>query len=82
MMSKKATVCIQDKTGKHYNTICGADYTAPEIRNMQRHLEYARKKPNAYHFLDLDSCVILVNDVPYKPELTTEDYELLEQLGE
>ncbi len=76
-----ASVCIQDKNGKHWNTLCSVDYTAPEIRNMQRHLQQAAKYPNQYHFLDLATAVILVNDNPYAPVFTSEDDELLKQLG-
>lgn len=60
-----SSVYIQDKNGKHYKTLCGADYTAPEIRNMQRHLEAANKNPTLYHFLDLPTCVIMVDNKPY-----------------
>ncbi len=79
-MSNSATVCIQDKNGKHYNTLCSADYTAPEIRNMQRHLQMAAKHPAQYGFLDLASAVILVDGKPYDA-FTSEDDELLKQLG-
>jgi len=75
-----ATVCIQDKNGKHYNTLCGADYTAPEIRNMQRHLDSAHKNPKAYHFLDLTTAIIMVDGVA--PGLSEEDDALLASLGE
>ena len=80
-MTNSATVCIQDKNGKHWNTLCSADYTAPEIRNMQRHLQQAAKHPAQYQFLDLASAVILVDGEPYAPVFTSEDDELLKQLG-
>jgi len=76
-----ATVCIEDKNGKHYNTLCSPDYTAPEIRNMQRHLELAAKNPKAFHFLDLPTARILVNGEPL-PQLTNADLDLLDQLLE
>ena len=46
--ANSATVCIQDKNGKHYNTLCSADYTVPEIRNMLRHLAQAELYPARY----------------------------------
>ena len=79
MLSNTSTVCIQDKNGKHYNTLCSADYTAPEIRNMQRHLEAARKHPEAYSFLDLKTAVIMVDGEAYG-QLSADDEELLKQL--
>jgi hypothetical protein len=73
-----STVCIQDKNGKHWNTLCSSSFTAPEVRNIQRHLEAARKSPITYHFLDLPTAVIMVDGKPYV-EMT--DDELLTELG-
>ncbi len=77
--SNCASVCIQDKNKRYYNTICGADYVAPEVRNMKRHLERAKSVPKIYNFLDLETAQILVNDEPLL-KLSEEDDLLFQQL--
>jgi hypothetical protein len=83
-MGKTATVYITDKSNrKMFNTLCSADYVYPEIRNMERHLKSARNNPKAYHFLDLETAKIMVNDVEHSesPKITLSDEEILEVLG-
>lgn len=65
-MKKTSSICIQDKNGKYFKTLCGAGYEAPEIRNMQRHLINAKANPHAFKFLDLSTAVIMVDDQPLK----------------
>ena len=80
-MVKTSTVCIIDKNGKKmFNTLCGADYAAPEIRNMKRHLDLAAKYPAQYHFIDLDTAIILVDGFPYLDTFTDADNDLLTEL--
>ncbi len=70
---KTSTVCITDKTGKKFwNTLCSSDFTAPEVRNMQRHIVAALQNPEQYKFLDLPSAIILVDGEEYV-EMTDEN---------
>ena len=67
------------------DTVAASDvgHADPEIHNMQRHLEQAKKHPKAFAFLDLATAVILVNGKPYSPNVDAEDMsdeELLKQL--
>lgn len=78
---KTSTVCIEDKNGKYWNTLCSSDFIAPEIRNMQRHLDLAKLNPDKFKFLDLDTAKILVDGVPYA-RLSVEDDKLLTELLE
>lgn len=78
-------VWITDKSGKRYwNTHCSVGHADPEIRNMQKRLEQAKKHPQAFAFLDLETAVIMLNGEPHSPNVDTEDMsddELLAQLG-
>ena len=83
-MSDWNTVCIQDKNGRYWNTTASPYATQSEINNMQKRLEQAKKHPNAFAFLDLQTAVIMVNGEPYQPNTATEemgDEELLKALG-
>ena len=77
------TLYITDKTGrKMWNTIASPLSTASEIRNLKRHIEFARKNPKAYSFLDVDTAVIVVNGEIYKESVIEDmDAELLKLLG-
>jgi hypothetical protein len=79
------TVYIIDKKGiPYWKTHCSVGHADPEIRNMQRRLEWAAKNPKAFAFLDLQTAVIMVNGEPYQPNTATEemgDEELLKALG-
>lgn len=77
MLQPTSTVCIHDKNGKHFNTLCGQGYEHAEIQNMQRHLARAKANPSHYAFLDLATSVILVNGEPY---VDISDDELLKEL--
>lgn len=77
MNNKHSKVCIKDKNGNHFNTLCSPDYTAPEIRNMRRHLDMAAKHPDLYKFLDLLTAKIVVDGEDY---LDISDEQLLAEL--
>lgn len=76
-------ICITDKTGqKHFNCDASPMSTMSEIHNLKRHLEQAKKNPDAYWFIDVDTAVILLDGVPYTQ--TTGDMDadaLLKELG-
>lgn len=75
-----AHVCIADKNGVHFNTICSPDYSNSEVRNMKGHLNAASKNPKAYHFIDLNTATIIVDGMPYGEGDMCDD-ELLMALG-
>lgn len=76
------TLYITDKNGtKMWNTIASPLSTASEIKNLKRHIEFARKNPKTYSFLDVDTAVIMVNGEIYKESVIEDiDVELLKLL--
>ena len=45
---------ITDKTGmRFFRTTCATEYKDSERRNLERHLNNAKKQPEAYKFLDI-----------------------------
>lgn len=74
-------LCITDKTGQqHFKCAASPMSTMSEIRNLKRHLEQAKKNPESYWFIDVDSAVILLDGVVYcQPTLqdVLDDDELL-----
>lgn len=51
---------ITDKNvGKLFRTTCSTAYKASEIRNLQHHLDNAKKYPKSYTFLDLPTAHIV-----------------------
>lgn len=74
-------VYITDKTGeKRFNTIASPSSTMSEIRNLQSHLREAKKRPQMYKFLDIESAMIMIDGEQYKESLTTDDFDLLGEL--
>lgn len=76
-------ICITDKTGQQwYKTTASPMATLSEIRNMKIHLQFAVEFPEYYHFLDIDSAVILLDGVPYTQTTGNVDADaLLKELG-
>lgn len=59
-MSVATNLYITDKSGKFFwNTIASKEFHAPEIRNLERHLAAAKRCPQAYQFLDVDTAHIV-----------------------
>lgn len=74
-------VYITDKTGKRFfNTNCSVEYKQPEIRNLQRHLDQAKKYPQHYHFLDIPTARI-VDESAGDIDFNMPDEQLLKELG-
>lgn len=82
-MSNWHNIHITDKTGKeHFKTLASPMSTMSEIRNLQRHLEQAKKYPKAYTFLDVATAVIMLDGLPYGvPVSGIDDDALLKELG-
>lgn len=60
MKDKTTTLWITDKKGgKLFRTTCGTPYKDSERRNLQHHLDNAKKYPKAYTFLDLETAHIV-----------------------
>lgn len=71
---------ITDKSGgKHFKTLASPMGTTSEIKNLKRHIEQAKKYPEHYGFMDIDSAVLIENGSPHV-EMTIED--ILRELGE
>lgn len=74
---------ITDKTGQaFFKTTASPMSTVSELRNLKRHLEQAKSNPKAYTFLDVDSAVIMLDDVPYKEPVAPSEQELDELFAE
>lgn len=56
-----AIVYLTDKSGKKmFTDICGASFIDSAKRGIQKHLDNAKKNPDLYSFIDLDTCEIKV----------------------
>lgn len=63
-MSQSTSLYISDNSGRQmFRTICSTEFKAPEIRNLERHLDMAKRYPHQYKFLDIDSARIYEDGV-------------------
>lgn len=71
---------ITDKNGgKHFRVTASPSSTMSEIRNLKRHIQQAKKRPDLYSFMDADTSVIMLNGQP-EEKLSQSDEDLLTQL--
>lgn len=82
-MNEWHTLYITDKTGKKFfNTTASPMSTMSEIRNLKRHIEQAKARPNLYaNLFDVATAVIMLDDVPYSEPEDMSDDDLLKELG-
>lgn len=61
---------ITDATGQQFFRCTASPMsTMSEIRNLKRHIEQAKARPNLYaNLFELDSAVIMLDDVPYSEQ--------------
>lgn len=75
---------ITDKTGQEFfKTDASPMSTMSEIRNLKRHIENAKRNPQAYKFLDVATAVVMMDGMPYSEEPSA-DFDadaLLAELG-
>jgi hypothetical protein len=76
-------LCITDKTGvQHFKCTASPMSTMSEIRNLQRHLDAAKRHPKAYAMLDVASAVLLLDGLRYGEPVSELDIDaLLSELG-
>lgn len=81
-MNNWYTLYITDKTGKKCFVSTNSPMsTMPEIRNLKRHIAQAKSHPHAYvNVFDVNSAVIMLDDVPYTESELDAD-ALLKELG-
>ena len=77
MLQGTTELWITDKTGKEsFKTLCSTEYHTSELRNLQQHVDYAKKRPELYNFLDVNSMEIVVRHADEQKS----DEELLAEL--
>ena len=60
------TLYITDATGqKFFRCTASPMSTMSEIKNLKRHIEQAKAKPDMYKMLDVATMVLMLDDVPY-----------------
>ncbi len=85
-MNEWHNIHITDKTGKvMFNTVASPMSTMSEIKNMKQKLAQAKALPAQYHFLDIDSAVIMLDGSVYSEQesiLSDDDIDsMLAELG-
>jgi len=66
-MSDWHELCITDSTGQQFFRCTASPMaTYSEIKNLKRHIEQAKKRPDLYkNLFEIDSAVILLDGTPY-----------------
>lgn len=80
------TLYITDSTGQQFFRCTASSMsTMSEIKNLKRHIEQAKARPSLYaNLFDIDSAVIMLDDVPYSEpkELDADTLDaMLKELG-
>lgn len=64
-MSVATNLYITDKSGKvFWHTVASKEFEAPEIRNLENHINAAKANPKHYGFLDIDTARIIQDGEP------------------
>ncbi len=59
-------LCITDKSEQEYFKCTASPMsTMSEIRNLQRHIEQAKQRPDMYKMLDSGTAVVMLDGSPY-----------------
>ena len=86
MLAGTTKVYITDNSGnKFFNTLCGEDYAMSEVRNLNKKLDQARKYPEQFKFLDVETAKVVTEgkcgDYFSQIDFNMSDDELLAALG-
>lgn len=74
-------IYITDKTGeKFFETSCAEWGLYSEKKNLNQHLDNAKKYPKHYKFLDIETAHLVAPNL-HEFEFTADDEALLESLG-
>lgn len=75
-------ICITDYTGQQFFKCTASPMaTISEIKNLKRHIEQAKRSPEAYKMFDATSAIILLDGTPYGEPCGIDADALLKELG-